>query len=549
MKSFAGDGGNTEDVDSESDADPAAVEVTYTDLMPNGQGFVELTRGTLELQGAWYWYDSGENVDVRRVYAYRDREMDTEPPDVYWLDKVNDERTEILSKEMLTEKVCVEGSLEGEPQGTLEQYVALGFEVCSTEDDQDPYEFPYPLARCAIGDIAPDERLRTFGGVEFDVHDLDEETLSRIDVQFKEWAALDACQPFCTVVPEGEALGGDEPCEHEWRDGILHVKAHIADAESSNMDARCDIDRVNSSMLQAIHVQVYGGDEAPSIRFCLSDVKAFTAENSPDDIGEIEPVETACGAAGDERAPADFDIDWVTPIDDWGAVAGTDEKEIEPFEIMKNEVTTGQYSVCAETAREGDESMKVCGGPVRDWETCTVYLLRQNELDRSLARRAANCISYCEARNFCGWVGGDLPTEDQWRIAASGTIDFAFLEQPPSGLVGMGCEYVEMNDNESGGVGCGGDRLPATVCSREHVKGNTAALCDMAGNLWEWVLTSDDFDPIDDQDWDADYKMIKGGSMNTTGGDAFNINEFSIEHPTEPHSPTRLGFRCVRPLV
>jgi formylglycine-generating enzyme required for sulfatase activity len=90
-----------------------------------------------------------------------------------------------------------------------------------------------------------------------------------------------------------------------------------------------------------------------------------------------------------------------------------------------------------------------------------------------------NWITWDDASRFCTWAGGRLPSEAEWEYAARGggqRTTYPWDNEPAT------CEYAVMDDGE---VGCGsGETSP--VCSK--IAGNTTqGLCDMAGNVMEWV--------------------------------------------------------------
>jgi len=153
--------------------------------------------------------------------------------------------------------------------------------------------------------------------------------------------------------------------------------------------------------------------------------------------------------------------------------------EVSPFSLMKSEVTAAQYYACLKAG--------VCSAP-REGEGCV-----------SPAPHSAlpmNCVSWEQAQRFASWIGARLPTEIEWAFAARG----AEGRLQPWGAGPASCERVTMlgtpesSDEVDRGEGCGLGE-PSPVCARP--KGNSPeGLCDLVGNLWEWVI----------DDWHHDYR-------------------------------------------
>jgi formylglycine-generating enzyme required for sulfatase activity len=99
-----------------------------------------------------------------------------------------------------------------------------------------------------------------------------------------------------------------------------------------------------------------------------------------------------------------------------------------------------------------------------------------------------------------------------------------------------------------GGDGCGRDST-WPVCSKPS--GNTThGLCDMAGNVWEWVQDwyHDSYDgaPTDGSAWETptgSYRVFRGGSWL---GDARSVRAAIRNLNLPGYRPGRVGFRLAR---
>jgi formylglycine-generating enzyme required for sulfatase activity len=198
---------------------------------------------------------------------------------------------------------------------------------------------------------------------------------------------------------------------------------------------------------------------------------------------------------------------------------------IPPFEMLKTEVTARQYGECVTAGS--------CTPPGTGAAANWGYPAYQNH--------PVNYVDWNQMVAFCSWTGGRLPSEAEWEFAArSGGRDFPY----PWGDETATCDYAVMN---VGGYGCGAGRT-WSVCSK--LGGNSGqGLCDMAGNVREWVHDSYHENyvgaPADGTAWEdsGPVRVMRGGSFTDTAG---YLRAFTrgFSFPTDRAS--YVGARCVR---
>ncbi len=287
-------------------------------------------------------------------------------------------------------------------------------------------------------------------------------------------------------------------------------------------------------------------------------------------IGASEPATTDnqetdadCDADTDSDSDGDADTDTDTDTEpDTGSECGTDcyelawieipggvfmmgsnegepgekpvhEVTVPSFEMTRTEVTVAQYRDCVENAACSEpDAQGVCApDQYGNWNAAG----HEND--------PVNCVTWKQARAFCMTNDGRLPTEAEWEFAArSRGLDVVY----PWGDAPATCARAVMND---GGDGCGTNRtLP--VCSK--MAGNTEqGLCDMAGNVWEWVQDCYNGDyasaPVDGSSEESCFqtvnKVIRGGSFGSMG-QVLRTTQRTFED--EDAIRSYLGFRCVK---
>jgi formylglycine-generating enzyme required for sulfatase activity len=159
------------------------------------------------------------------------------------------------------------------------------------------------------------------------------------------------------------------------------------------------------------------------------------------------------------------------------------------------------------------------------------------------ARHPINCVSWKQARAYCEWRGGRLPTEAEWERAARGDDRrrYPWGDEPASCLLTVMAE--------EGDQGCGKETTWPVANKPKDVSPFGAV--DMAGNVREWV-----------SDWygkryyrrevaDNPRGPDHGSRRVTRGGGWGNVvSRFMRVSRRDSHEPdTRsmfLGFRCAR---
>jgi formylglycine-generating enzyme required for sulfatase activity len=153
-----------------------------------------------------------------------------------------------------------------------------------------------------------------------------------------------------------------------------------------------------------------------------------------------------------------------------------------------------------------------------------------------------NCVSYLHAAGYCRAMGGRLPTEAEWELAATGGDGrpFPWGNAPPTGklvnacgpecvplLFSLGEAAVELYPDSDG--------FPATAPVGSFPAGASPfGLLDLAGNVREWTSSN-----TPDR---ADAKITRGGYWATSSAAGLRAQDSSWS--TTNGSYTSTGFRC-----
>ena len=233
---------------------------------------------------------------------------------------------------------------------------------------------------------------------------------------------------------------------------------------------------------------------------------------------------------------------------DMGSNEQTSEQPIHtvtvpPFEMWRTEVTVMQYGQCVNAGECSDPA----AGSLCNWS------------EGEYEDHPVNCVTWQQAVDFCEWVGGRLPSESEWEHAArSGGQDITY----PWGDEEATCDYAVMDD-VTHSDGCNTGRTWA-VCGKSPDGDTDQGLCDMAGNVWEWVqdwfhscyncsqcqglggCDSSTEAPDDGSAWEVpagSYRVERGGGFHY---DAEFLRTTDRDADDPGDSDAALGFRCAR---
>ncbi|MBW2699672.1 MAG: formylglycine-generating enzyme family protein [Deltaproteobacteria bacterium] len=184
------------------------------------------------------------------------------------------------------------------------------------------------------------------------------------------------------------------------------------------------------------------------------------------------------------------------------------------IDFTKSEVTVAQYRACVKAGR--------CTKPKTKSDS-KYYNWGYGDRDK----HPINGVDWNQAKSFCKWAGGRLPTEKEWEAEASNKGSREY----PWGGAKSTCARVVMKE---GGYGCGRDST-WPVCSK--ASGNSVSgLCDMGGNVWEW--NSSWYDST------KKTRVVRGGSWDFDDTEFFRASNRDRLNPSYRYNS--IGLRCGR---
>jgi len=182
-------------------------------------------------------------------------------------------------------------------------------------------------------------------------------------------------------------------------------------------------------------------------------------------------------------------------------------KQLKRFEIDRTEVTRGMYARCVAARR-----------------------CKKVPLDLTVeADLPVTQVSWHDARAFCAFAGGRLPSEDEWEKAARGSDGREY----PWGAQ-ADCSRANWGNFDGEGPCAGKNPGKPLPVGRFPAGASPFGVLDLAGNVWEWVDSAYTDEP--------GRRGVRGGSCCSYFVEprAANRNAWAPEHRDGD-----LGFRCV----
>jgi formylglycine-generating enzyme required for sulfatase activity len=220
---------------------------------------------------------------------------------------------------------------------------------------------------------------------------------------------------------------------------------------------------------------------------------------------------------------------------------------VAPFEIDLNEVTSGAYAECV--SKDGCEPSGTSISMRANPEDAKKYDVFCNGGRPERSRHPMNCVSFWQATSFCAWSGKRIPREEEWELAARGSVgrDYPWGSAPPDSTrlnaCGAECEKLALPGVSLKRLVDRSDGFEATAPVGSFAAGATPdGVLDLAGNVWEWTETIE---------CDRGSAPCKGAAQIARGGGWYEgasegVRATARTKLLQDARYVDVGFRCVR---
>lgn len=197
-------------------------------------------------------------------------------------------------------------------------------------------------------------------------------------------------------------------------------------------------------------------------------------------------------------------------------IDGIPQINIDAFELAKTPTTVGQFQACVVAGACAAENYSSV-----DWG-CN-FNRGVNWLTHPM-----NCINWIGADEFCKWIGGRLPTNDEWKYAATHDGVVALQTPYPWGTD----EPTEAHANHNSYVG-----NTTAVGTYSPMGDSPLGLQDMLGNVWEWTSSCSERSNMTSC-------VANGGDLNIHPEELYIGYEFNLDAVATMDYAR--GFRCAK---
>ena len=202
---------------------------------------------------------------------------------------------------------------------------------------------------------------------------------------------------------------------------------------------------------------------------------------------------------------------------------------LDAFYIDKSEVTVGAYQnymARRQVEMQTETSVSLHALTPNNWEK----QLERAAIKTPIKEYPVHGVTWDQASNYCKYNSGQLPTSDEWEVAARN-----LTPNDPNGGTLYPWGYVDGNDIFIPGITQTSERFEnqtTEVCKLEDK--NQQGVCDLGGNLSEWTRT-----PYHDE------YIIRGQRYNDQGeiGALGYMTQMTL--PKSYEGAEVIGFRCV----
>jgi iron(II)-dependent oxidoreductase len=189
------------------------------------------------------------------------------------------------------------------------------------------------------------------------------------------------------------------------------------------------------------------------------------------------------------------------------------------FWLAKTETTVAAYAKCSDAGK--------CTHPATIPDAACNWGISGREA------HPVNCVDARQGKAFCAWIGGRLPSADEWEYAAKGGEKriYAWGDAPYSGTRANVCDRkCKAAHSQLSAIETEDDGWPATAPVASYAAGATKqGLLDMTGNVGEWTESERDF-------------RVRGGGWDLGTPRYMRSSAFVRLEATERYDT--VGFRC-----